>query len=158
MGLPKGKWVDEFPKVIWAHNTTVSRSTNFTPFKLLYGEEAMTHEEIKFEGPRTNVQIIEEEEQVTSKYLLEEEGMKTIQKLEKYQKETKNWYNKKVGPRQLSLGDFVLKRKRNEDTVGKFQQKWEGPYLISRTNKMGAFHLANMNGEEIDHTWNIEAL
>ena len=32
VGLPKGKWVDELPQVIWAHNTTVSRSTNFTPF------------------------------------------------------------------------------------------------------------------------------
>ena len=112
----------------------------------------MTLEQIKFEGPRTNIQVIEEEEQVTSKHLLKEERMKTIQNLEKQQKETKNWYNKKVRPRQLSLGDFVLKRKRNEDTVGKFQQKWEGPYLITRTNTLGAFHLANMNGEEIDHT------
>jgi len=98
VGLPKGKWVDELPKVIWAHNTTVSRSTNFTPFKLLYEEEAMTPEEIKFQGPRTNVQIIEEEKQVTSKDLLEEERMKSIQNLKKYHKETKNWYNKKVSP------------------------------------------------------------
>ena len=100
VGLPKGTWVDELPKVVWAHNTTVSISTNFTPFKLLYGEEAMTPEEIKFKGPRINVQIIEEEEQVTSKDLLKEERMKEIQNLKKYQKETKNWYNKKVEPRQ----------------------------------------------------------
>ena len=62
----------------------------------------MTPKEIKFQGPRTNVQIIEEEEQVTSQNLLEEERMKAIQNLDKYQKETKNWYNKKVRPRQLS--------------------------------------------------------
>jgi murein DD-endopeptidase MepM/ murein hydrolase activator NlpD len=84
--------------------------------------------------------------------------MKAIQNLKKYQKETKNWYNKKVKPWQLSPGDSVLKRKRNEDTVGKFQQKWEGPYLITRTNKLVSFHLANMNVEEINHTWNIKAL
>ena len=77
VGLPKGKWVDELP-LVWAHNTIVSRSTNFTPFKLLYREEAMTPEEIKFQGPRTNIQIIEEEEQVTSKDLLEKERMKAI--------------------------------------------------------------------------------
>ena len=65
---------DELPKVVQAHNTTVSKSTHFTPFKLVYGEEAMTPEEIKFEGPRTNVQIIEEEEQVTRKIYLKKKG------------------------------------------------------------------------------------
>jgi hypothetical protein len=58
---------------------------------------------------------------MTSKDLLEEERMKVIQNLKKYQKKMKSWYNKKLKPRQLSSGDFVLKRKRNEDTVGKFQ-------------------------------------
>ena len=45
----------------------------------------MTPKEIKFEGIRTNVQIIEEE-QITSKDLLEEERMKEIQNIKKYQK------------------------------------------------------------------------
>ena len=52
--LPKGKWADELPKVIWSHNTTESRATKFTPFKLLYGEEAVTLEEIKLKSWRTN--------------------------------------------------------------------------------------------------------
>jgi hypothetical protein len=97
------------PKVIWAHNTIVSRSTNIIPFKLFYGEEAMTPEEIKFQGLRTNVQIIEEEKQIISKDLLEEDRMKAIQNLEKYHNETKSWYNKKVKPRQLLPDDFILK-------------------------------------------------
>jgi hypothetical protein len=48
----KGKWVDELPKVIWSHNTTVSRATSFTPFRLLFGTKAMTSEEIKNESMR----------------------------------------------------------------------------------------------------------
>jgi hypothetical protein len=48
----EGKWVDELPKVIWSHNTTVSRATGFTPFRLLFGTEAMTPEEIKNESMR----------------------------------------------------------------------------------------------------------
>jgi transposase InsO family protein len=39
---PRGKWLDELIKVVWGHNTTISRSTDFTPFKLLFGDEAIT--------------------------------------------------------------------------------------------------------------------
>jgi hypothetical protein len=46
----KGKWVDEVPKVIWSHNTTVSRATGFTPFHLLFGTKAMTPEEIRMKA------------------------------------------------------------------------------------------------------------
>jgi hypothetical protein len=31
--LPKGKCPNELVKVVWNHNTVVSRSTGFTPFK-----------------------------------------------------------------------------------------------------------------------------
>jgi transposase InsO family protein len=40
----RGKWPDELIKVVWSHNTTVSRSTGFTPFKLLFGDKAITPE------------------------------------------------------------------------------------------------------------------
>jgi hypothetical protein len=39
---PRGKWPDELIKVVWSHNTTVSRVTGFTPFKLLFGDKAIT--------------------------------------------------------------------------------------------------------------------
>ena len=45
--LRKGKWVEKLLKVVWSHNTTASRTTGFTPFKLLYGEEAMLPEEVR---------------------------------------------------------------------------------------------------------------
>jgi hypothetical protein len=45
--LHKGKWVEELPKMVWSHNTIASRTTSFTPYKLLYGEEAMLLGEIK---------------------------------------------------------------------------------------------------------------
>jgi hypothetical protein len=44
---PKGKWPDKLIKVVWNHNTIVSRSTGFTPFKLLFGDEAITPEEAR---------------------------------------------------------------------------------------------------------------
>jgi hypothetical protein len=44
---PRGKWSDELIKVVWSHNTTVSWSTGFTPFKLLSGDEAITPDEAR---------------------------------------------------------------------------------------------------------------
>jgi hypothetical protein len=51
--LPKGKWSDELVKVVWNHNIVVSRSIGFTPFKLLFGDEAITPEEAKTGSIRT---------------------------------------------------------------------------------------------------------
>jgi hypothetical protein len=50
---PREKWPDELIKVVWSHNTTASRSTGFTPFKLLFGDEAITPEEAKAISIRT---------------------------------------------------------------------------------------------------------
>ena len=38
---------------MWSHNTIVSRSTGFTPFKLLFGDEVITPEEAKTGSIRT---------------------------------------------------------------------------------------------------------
>ena len=45
LNLHKGKWAEDLPKVVWSHNTIASRTTAFTQFKLLYGEEAMLPKE-----------------------------------------------------------------------------------------------------------------
>ena len=50
---PKGKWPDELIKVVWSHNTAISMSTGFTPFKLLFGYEAITPEEARTSSIRT---------------------------------------------------------------------------------------------------------
>jgi hypothetical protein len=68
----KGKWVDELQKVIWSHNTTMSRGTCFTPFLLLFGTEAMTPEEIKNESMRVlKAKEIEEVDQKVEKEMIE---------------------------------------------------------------------------------------
>jgi hypothetical protein len=61
--LHKGKWVEELPKVVWSHNTIVSRATSFTPFRLLYGEKAMLPEEIKYQSLYTIRQAMIEDEE-----------------------------------------------------------------------------------------------
>ena len=49
--------LDELIKVVWNHNTAVSRSTGFTPFKLLFGDEAITPEEARTGSIRTKASV-----------------------------------------------------------------------------------------------------
>jgi transposase InsO family protein len=57
---PREKWSDELSKVVWSHNTAVSRSTCFTPFKLLFGDEAIISEEARTGSIRTTASAEDE--------------------------------------------------------------------------------------------------
>ena len=101
-GRPKGKWAEELTSVIWSHNTSESRATKFTPFKLLFGEEAVLPEELTHKSPRItfakDATVTEDEEQLT-KDLAEELRCQAINNLRLYQAETTRWRDKKVNPR-----------------------------------------------------------
>jgi hypothetical protein len=56
-------------KVVWSHNTTTSRSTGFTPFKLLFGDEAITPEEAKAGSIRTTASAKDEADYHVQKIL-----------------------------------------------------------------------------------------
>jgi hypothetical protein len=49
-GKRKGKWAEVMPRVVWSHNTIVCRATNFRPFRLLHGAEAVGPEETKHQS------------------------------------------------------------------------------------------------------------
>jgi hypothetical protein len=156
-GQKKGKWADELSRVIWSHNTTESRTTKFTPFRLLYGAEAMCPEELANESTGVLVGSSHKSEEV-DKDLVEINKLDAVQNLLKYQEETRKWRNKKVSVKNIQVGDFVLKRKKNADTVGKFQFAWEGPYVVSSSVQDGAFRLKDEAGVELLHSWNVDNL
>jgi hypothetical protein len=78
---PKGKWAQELPRAIWSHNTSICRATKFTPFRLLYGEEPVTPEEIKLHSARTKAEAIYSPTKIESNDLLEPERMKAVKNL-----------------------------------------------------------------------------
>jgi len=92
--LPKGKWIDELPRVILSHNTTESRTTKFTPFKLLYGEDAVTPEGIRLKSWRTSEEAGAAEEDIKPSIDTIEAGkIQTAINLGRYQEETRRWKN-----------------------------------------------------------------
>jgi hypothetical protein len=100
----KGKWVDLLPKAVWALNTIECRAIGFTPFRLLYGSEAMTPQEIKHGSPQTSASAVPDVDEPTSKDLIDGDRVFTLQALNKYQAQTKAWRDHAVIPREFDKG------------------------------------------------------
>jgi hypothetical protein len=66
----KGKWVEELPRALWSHNTSIYKATKFAPFKLLYEEEPVKPEEIKLHIARTKAEAVNNPTEAKSKDLL----------------------------------------------------------------------------------------
>jgi transposase InsO family protein len=93
---PRGKWPDELIKVVWSHNTTASRSTGFTPFKLLFDDEAITPEEAKAGSIRTVASAEDEADYSVDKDAIEGIRLQAVENINKYQAEIIKWHDRKV--------------------------------------------------------------
>jgi hypothetical protein len=109
-------------EVVWSHNTTASRSTGFTPFKLMFGDEAITPEEARMGSIRTLADC-----QVT-KDTIEGTRFQAIEHINKYHAKTIKWRDRKVQLKNIKPCHLMLRRIANPYTVGKLQLKWEGPF------------------------------
>ena len=47
-----GRWVAELPAVLWILKTTSSRATDYTPFFMVYGSEAILPTDLDYGAPR----------------------------------------------------------------------------------------------------------
>jgi hypothetical protein len=155
---PKGMWPDELIKVVENHNTVVSRSTGFTPFKLLFGDKAITPEEARTGSIRTLASIEDEGDCQITKDTIEGTRLQAIEHINKYQAKTIKWCDQKVKLKNIKLGHLVLRRVANLDTVGKLQLKWEGPFLVVTSSRPGSYRLKDMDGNDIPRSWNADEL
>jgi hypothetical protein len=88
--IKKGKWAEQLPEVLWALNTMESRTTGFTPFRLMFGAEAMTPQELEYGSPRFDPSATPYIDELTTKYLLDGDWVHAHNALYKYQTTTKS--------------------------------------------------------------------
>ena len=87
----KRKWPEDLLNVIWSFRTTASRATSFSPFRLLFGEEAVTPKEIQWGSLRTESE--KKADKAAVKDSLEETRLEAVSTLKRYHEETKAWRN-----------------------------------------------------------------
>jgi hypothetical protein len=97
----------------------MSRSTGFTLFKLLFGDEAITPEEAKAGSIRIVASTEDEADYSLAKDVVEGIRLQAVENINKYQAKTIKWRDRKVWLKNIKPGHLVLQRVANPDTVGK---------------------------------------
>jgi hypothetical protein len=127
---------------------------------LVYGAEAVLPLEIYLESAR--VVHFNTEDQAEARELdfdlLEERRNLALANVQKYQASMKRYYNKSVVPRELNIGDLVLKNGIRTRDKHKFSSPCEGPFIIVEEVTPGAYVLAEVDGGMPPNTWNVDQL
>jgi len=148
-------WHGRLFEALWAYRVTVRTPTRATPYSLVYGCEAVLPLEIQLPSLRVALRNgLTQDEQIQLRFQeldsLEEERLHAVQDLELYRQNMARAYDKLVKQRAFRRGELVLVLRRpivvTHKTKGKFEPKWEGPYIIEQAYDGGAYQLVDHQG------------
>jgi transposase InsO family protein len=146
-------WDDKLWSALWAYRTAYKVTTQFTPFQLVYGQEAILP--IEFELPFLRVAIdnrLGDPESLQARLLqleaLDEKRREAYLHTYAMQKYRKSFYDSKLAPKPFKVGDLVLLYdSRFFKFPGKLQIHWMGPYEIVDINPNGSAQLKDFEGK-----------
>ncbi|MCO5574823.1 hypothetical protein L7F22_028616 [Adiantum nelumboides] len=139
---------------LWAYRTSFKVSTQFTPYHLVYGQEALLPIEVELGSLRVLAR-----ETTSSKEKLEQRIL-DLQRLELDREAATDYYitqankkreqfNNKIKEKKLEEGMLVMRYDSRLDLSHskKFLQRWEGPYVIFKKFKNGSYRLQDLSGK-----------
>nr|XP_025636282.1 uncharacterized protein LOC112730408 [Arachis hypogaea] len=163
LGEAKGEWADLIPEILWSYNTSIQSATGETPFKLVYGAEALILVEVSISTLRTELynQPNNQQAWTTELDLVEEERdiFAIKQRARKQYLELR--HNKRVIHISFNNGDLILRRTedaRKPSSHGKLAANWEGPFRVLQNLGKGAYKLETLRGEQLPGIWNVSSL
>ena len=126
-----GNWIEELPAVLWILRTTPNTATQYTPFFMVYGAEAVQPHDLKFGAPRVTGYEEEEAEEALQddKETADEARDTALEKSEGYQDKQRTYQSSRLSTRTFNKGDLVLRL--IQEKVHKLAPQWEGPFIVS---------------------------
>jgi hypothetical protein len=134
------------------YRTSVKSATRFTPFRLVYGVEAILPIECEIPSLKLVFELLPntstEEEHLLYLMLLDETRRDATLVIEAQKKRVKAQYDKHVKPHVFSKGDLVPLYEQDQDMLGagKFEPMWRGPYIVRRVLEKRAYELVDYDG------------
>ncbi|KAH9291094.1 hypothetical protein KI387_044665, partial [Taxus chinensis] len=131
-------WHTKLKSALWADRITPKRSTGSSPYKLVYGKEAVLPISLDLPALELMKQLeLAEFEPMEIRHAelmeLEETREHAMQTIKKDKALVKKSFDKKAKARILQIGDLVLKWDADRAKPGKhskFDAIWSGPYMI----------------------------
>ncbi|MCO5614183.1 hypothetical protein L7F22_068464 [Adiantum nelumboides] len=148
-------WDDFLDGALWAYRTTYKEATEFTPFHLVYGQEALQPIELNIPTMRLHGKVAQrKEEEWTDRLLtLAELEWKREAAYEFYKRkatQVKNKLDKEVKDKGIKEGDLVLRYDNRLDNHfdAKFETRWQGPYIVKKAFNSSYYQLMDLDGKE----------
>ncbi|XP_072075664.1 uncharacterized protein [Arachis hypogaea] len=133
-----------------------------TPFRLVYGADAMIPVEISIFSTRTKQTSTSENDNIRRAELdIVDEDRNKAEIRQKAMPIIKKKYNKRVQPRSFTEQDLILRRTedaRIPHAHGKLAATWEGPYRVIQVLGKGVYKLQTLQGVDISCIWNVSSL
>ena len=161
------QWHVLLSEAVWANRTSQKSATRTSPFRLVYGYDAMLPMELTVMSTRRRYQSRLSKDDYFDKMVidaldLDEERLAALDHLEAQKRRVERAYNKRVKRKAFSVGDIVWKAVLpigHKDTrLGKWSPNWEGPFIVVNKLTGGAYLLADIDGEEHDRAINGQFL
>jgi hypothetical protein len=88
---------------------------------------------------------------------LDEARDKALERATQYRQSLRNYHSSRVRPRSFMVGDLVLRL--GQDSHGKLESPWVGPYIITKVIPGGAYRIQDKKtGKDKSNPWNVEQL
>ncbi|MCO5590711.1 hypothetical protein L7F22_044686 [Adiantum nelumboides] len=149
------RWDNFLDGAIWAYRTTYRDATQFTPFHLVYGQEALQPIELNIPTIKlTGRQEQSNDEAWIDRLLnlveLEWKREAAYHCYEKKALQLKDKLNEGIKDKQIKEKSLVLRYNNALDNRfdAKFERRWEGPFIVKKAFTDGYYQLMDLNGKE----------
>lgn len=146
-------WDERLFDALWAYRTAYKVTTKYTPFQLVYGQEAILPIELEIQSLRIAIDHrLDDNESLEDRLVvlekLDEIRAQAYLNMTSIQNRRKSFYDSKLKPKILKTNDLVLLyESRFQKFRGKFQMRWFGPYRILRSFENESFELQDFEGK-----------
>ncbi|MCO5601183.1 hypothetical protein L7F22_055302 [Adiantum nelumboides] len=149
------RWDNFLDGAIWAYRTTYRDATQFTPFHLVYGQEALQPIELNI----PTIKLTGRQEQSNDEAWIDR--LLNLVELEWKREAAYHCYKKKALQLKDKLNEGIKDKEIKEKSLvlrynnaldnrfdAKFERRWEGPFIVKKAFTGGYYQLMDLNGKE----------